>query len=270
MQIFLTTSIKELFLINILLLLPLVIFGLLFSIMKKGCNRNLRKSMGYFGTLVFGIIGVPIHEFSHLLMCLLFRHKITQVSLFRPLKGRYDNILGFVKHKYNTNNIYQTAGCFFIGIAPMVFGSFIIVFIIHLLFPTMIYNLNTFTGIDSLQLNHLSSTFFMNTKLILTTVFAPSNFTNPYYWFSIYFIVSIALHMTISKADFDNALSGFALLEIILFTFTLLSNVLALKTITIFNYVEQVSSILLSVLFIAFIMFGIVYLVSYLIYRIVH
>jgi hypothetical protein len=238
--------------------------------MKKSCNRNIRKSIGYFGTLFFGIIGVPIHEMSHLFMCIIFKHTVTEVSLFRPTKGRYDNILGFVKHKYNKNSIYQTAGCFFIGIAPMIIGSSIIVFIINLIFPTIIENLVSFNNFDSLQLSNLTSTIFFNTKLIFTTIFHLSNITNIYFWISIYIIVSITLHMTISKADFDNALSGFALLEIIIFIIALLSNILGLKTAGMLNNVEHISSILLSVLFIASIMFGIVYVISYLIYRILN
>lgn len=268
MRTFLITTFKEFFLVNILLLLPLVIFGLLFSMMKKSCYRNIRKSIGYFGTLLFGIIGVPIHELSHLLMCILFRHTVTEVSLFRPSKGRYDNILGFVKHKYNKSSLYQTAGCFFIGIAPMVIGSSIIVFIINIIFPSIIDNLVSFQNFQDLQLSFLTNTIFNNTKLILTTIFQVSNFTNIYFWVSVYIIVSITLHMTISKADFDNALSGFALLEIIIFIFALLSNILGLKTTGIFNNIEHISSILLGVLFIATVMFGIVYVISYLIYRI--
>lgn len=270
MQAYLTTTIKEFFLINILLLLPLIVFGLLFSIMKKGCNRNLRKSIGYIGTLIFGIVGVPIHELSHLIMCLIFRHNVTQVSLFRPIKGRYDNILGFVKHKYNTNSVYQTTGCFFIGIAPMILGSSIIVLIINFLFPTLLVNLDSFIGVDSLRVSTLGKAFFYNASLIFSTVFSSTNFSSITYWICIYVIVSIALHMTISKADFDNALSGFALLEIIIFLFTLIGSMFKSKSYPIFNYVEQISSILLSVLFIALLMFGIVYLFSYLIYRIFH
>lgn len=265
-----TASFQELFLINILLLLPLVMFGYIFSIMKRRCNRNLRRSIGYFATLFFGIVGVPIHELSHLLMCILFRHKITEVNLFRPMKGRYDNILGYVKHKYNTNNIYQVAGCFFIGIAPMVFGSFMIVFIINLMFPDIIDNLMAFSKLENLQLNHLVYTIYYNTKLIVVTLFSPVNFTKPLYWLSLYLIVSISLHMTISKADFDHALNGFVLLEIIIFIYTLIHIIFDFKAIPMLSYTKQISSILLSVLFIAFLMFGIVYLISYLIYRIVH
>jgi hypothetical protein len=268
MQIFFTTTFKELFLVNILLLLPLIVFGLIFSIMKKNCNRNIRKSIGYFGTLFFGIIGVPIHELSHLLMCILFGHTVTEVSLFRPAKGRYDNILGFVKHKYNKHNIYQTAGCFFIGIAPMIIGSSIIVFIINLLFPNIIEILISFNDLQKLQLNIFTNALFDNTMLILTSIFRISNLTNVYFWIGIYIIVSITLHMTISKADFDNALSGFALLEIIIFIASLLSNIVGLKTTGMLENIEHISSILLCVLFIASIMFGIVYVISYLIYRI--
>ncbi|MBA4686150.1 MAG: hypothetical protein H2184_03275 [Candidatus Galacturonibacter soehngenii] len=268
MQTYLTRSIKEFFLINILLLMPLIVFGLLFFVMKKGCNRNLRKSIGYIGTVIFGIVGVPIHEISHLIMCLIFRHKITQVSLFRLVKGRYDNILGFVKHKYNANSLYQTTGCFFIGIAPMIVGSSIIVWIINFLFPPLLANLDSFIGIDSLRISTLSTAFFHNASLIFSIMFSSENFSNLSYWIAIYVIISIALHMTISKADFDNALSGFALLEIIIFAFSLIGSIWESNSFPIFHYVEQISSILFSVLFIAFLMFGIVYLVSYLIYRI--
>ncbi|MFA9378516.1 MAG: hypothetical protein ACERKZ_17480 [Lachnotalea sp.] len=270
MQLFLTTSFKQFFLINILLLLPIITFGFLFAIMKKKCNRNIRKSVGYFGTLIFGVIGVPIHEMSHFIMCILFRHTVTEVSLFRPGKGRYDNVLGYVKHKYNKNSIYQTAGCFFIGIAPMIIGSSIIVFIIRLIFPSLINNLKSFDGFDTLKVNILTTTIFYNTKLIISTLFQLSNLTNIFFWVSVYIIVSIALHMTISKADFDNALSGFALLEIILFIFTLGLNVFGLESSGILLNIEHISSVLLSVLFIASIMFGIVYFFSYIIYRLVN
>ncbi|GEM_PF-5057877 len=200
-------------------------------------------------------------------MCLIFRHNVTQMNLFRPIKGRYDNILGFVKHKYNTNSVYQTTGCFFIGIAPMITGSSIIVLIINFLFPTLLANLDSFIGVDSLRISTLGNVFFHNASLIFSTVFSSANFSNLTYWIAIYVIVSIALHMTISKADFDNALSGFALLEIIIFVYTLIGSMWGTKSIPIFHYVEQISSILLSVLFIAFLMFGIVYLLSYLVYR---
>ncbi|PXV96112.1 hypothetical protein C8E03_101745 [Lachnotalea glycerini] len=270
MKTFLTISFKDFFMINLLLLFPLIIFGILFSVMKKGCNRNLRKSIGYLGTVIFGIIGVPVHELSHLLMCFVFRHTVTEISLFRPMKGRYDNVLGFVKHKYNANSIYQVAGCFFIGIAPMICGSFMIVFIINLIFPAMIHNLNFFADLDTLQLSSFTNAILYNTKLILSNIFSSSNLTNIGYWFSIYVIISITLHMTISKADFDNAFSGFALLEVIIFVIAMLSNVFDLNNNAMLNNVKQISSILLSVLFIAFIMFGIVYVLSYIMYRILN
>ncbi len=268
MQTFLFETFKEFFLANILLLLPLVVFGLIFSMMKKSCYRNIRKSVGYFGIVSFGIVGVPIHELSHLLMCILFRHTVTEVSLFRPSKGRYDNILGFVKHKYNKNSLYQTTGCFFIGIAPMIIGSSIIVFIINLIFPTLIDQLISFDNFQNLELRFLGTTIFNNTKLILTTIFRVSNFKSIYFWIGIYMIVSITLHMTISKADFDNALSGFALLEVIVFIFVLLIKVLGFESSGTFYNMEYISSILLGILFISTIMFGIVYVLSYLIYRI--
>ncbi len=53
-------------------------------------------------------------------MCLLFLHRIESIKIFSfgPVTGRY----GFLRHSWNAGSLYQRAGSFFIGIAPMLAG----------------------------------------------------------------------------------------------------------------------------------------------------
>ena len=43
-------------------------------------------------------------------------------ALFRPVAGRADGILGYVRYAYDPGSLWQRLGSFFVGIAPMVLG----------------------------------------------------------------------------------------------------------------------------------------------------
>lgn len=74
-------------------------------IMAYSLSRRIYKITGY--------IGIPLHEMSHLVTAMIFRHKIISVDLF-GFRGT-----PHVEHVYNSNSKYQTMGNFFIAIAPM-------------------------------------------------------------------------------------------------------------------------------------------------------
>ena len=46
-----------------------------------------------------GLIGVPIHELGHAIMCVLFRHKIVATQFFPTDTSQ--GALGYVQHQYN-------------------------------------------------------------------------------------------------------------------------------------------------------------------------
>lgn len=48
------------------------------------------------------------------------------MKLLRHFESRNDNVLGYVRHSYNKNSLYQTIGNFFISIAPLIFGIIVI------------------------------------------------------------------------------------------------------------------------------------------------
>jgi hypothetical protein len=91
---------------------------------------------GGFGrgvVLTTSILGTPIHELGHALMCLLFGHTITDMALWQPSApgGR----LGYVTHAYRPRNLYHVLGNLFIGIGPIFSGLGVLTLAFWLGFP---------------------------------------------------------------------------------------------------------------------------------------
>ncbi|MGY0276604.1 hypothetical protein [Limosilactobacillus fermentum] len=75
----------------------------------------------FFAQVIGGGIGIIIHELSHLIVALLFRHQIKGVALLRiPRPNDGDTSLGYVQHAGQTTSLYQRSGNFFIGVAPLI------------------------------------------------------------------------------------------------------------------------------------------------------
>ena len=87
---------------------------------------------GRFACYASGLIGTPIHELSHALMCIIFRHRIDEIKLYQIDDS---GTMGYVSHSYNPRNLYQKIGCFFIGVAPIIGGSLVIHLLMKLLLP---------------------------------------------------------------------------------------------------------------------------------------
>ena len=106
------------------LLAPLV----LLVVMHWSAQFLARQSSRLFGRrmhlYLFGLLGTVIHEGSHVLACLLFRHRIHQVKWFDAQAT--DGALGSVEHSYNAASSYQRVGTIVIGIAPLLVGAAII------------------------------------------------------------------------------------------------------------------------------------------------
>ena len=87
------------------------------------CNRSFYRMLGNSRTvcLATGIIGTPIHELSHAILCIVFGHRITDMKLFQI--DDESGTLGYVNHSYNPKNFYQKIGNYFIGVAPLFGGS---------------------------------------------------------------------------------------------------------------------------------------------------
>ena len=95
------------------------------SLINNLSQKLQLSSGGRIMVYLFGFIGVSVHEFSHYIFCILFKHKITEVKFFKP---NWDTgVLGYVNHSYNTKSLFQSIGQVFISMAPMIVGSSLII-----------------------------------------------------------------------------------------------------------------------------------------------
>ena len=154
-----------------------------------------------------GLIGTPVHELSHALMCIIFRHKIEEIKLFQMDDA--SGTMGYVSHSYNPKSRFQRLGCFFIGVAPIICGSLLIHLLMWLLLPEEHSALsNSLEAVSLMQngdpLNILAGSFEVM-KDSFVAIF--SSLEKGLY--SIVFLLvgaCIALHMKLSGADIKNAL----------------------------------------------------------------
>lgn len=189
----------------------IMIFGLLIFL----TNKAVYKLSGDSPVVCYatGLIGTPIHEGSHALMCLLFWHKITEISLYRVSD---DGVLGYVNHTYNPRNFWQQIGNFFIGTAPVVIGSGVI-----LLFLLFFSNSSFMTMWNEITLavagkNVMLSLLAMFGKSFLI-IFAPANFANGWWYLFLALSLCVALHLTLSPDDIKSAIPGLIFIAVIFF-----------------------------------------------------
>lgn len=190
-------------------------FGLLYYVIRRQACKNICKSLGWNGLMVVSCIGTPLHELGHFLACILFRHKITSVSLFAPKKGRQTGEIGYVIHSYNKKSLYQKSGNFFIGIAPMIFGIAAILLLTQWLYPTYTASVipKTTGTINFLFFKDI----VINIVININKIFNLSNLATFQFWIYIFCIISIALNMSISLADLKNCFAGIIQLFIMAF-----------------------------------------------------
>lgn len=164
-----------------------------------------------------GIIGTPIHESSHALLCLAFRHKITKVCLFQ--KSNNDGTMGYVSHKYNKKNFYHRLGNFFIGIAPILIGCLIIFLLTLILLPKQFGEINGLINDFSKEFANFSFKVYLDFFVLVFDIFKTIflGISVGFRWW-IYIILTscIALHVSISTADLRAVFDGLPFFLIII------------------------------------------------------
>ena len=93
--------------------------------------------VGNSGTAVFyasSVVGTPVHELGHALMCIPFGHRITDMKLLLP-PSRRSRTLGYVEHSYNRKNPWAVFGDLFISFGPIFSGVGVMILVLNLCFP---------------------------------------------------------------------------------------------------------------------------------------
>ena len=81
------------------------------------------------------MIGTPVHELGHAVMCKIFSHRITGMKLWNPKPT--NGIYGYVEHSYSKKSLWARFGNLFIGMGPLFSGLGVTLLALWLCFPTL-------------------------------------------------------------------------------------------------------------------------------------
>ncbi len=185
-----------------------VAIAIVMSFISRFIYKHLYAEYGRKGTLALiycTALGTVIHELSHALFCVIFDHKVTDMSLFNP---EPDGTLGYVEHEYDKENLYQDAGNFFIGIAPILMTGVLTYLLTIELMPTII---------PPAPRTHNINSIILFVSQIYRNLLVSDNLFDWQFYAYIIAIFTISGHATLSMADMKGAASGIIALVLIVF-----------------------------------------------------
>jgi hypothetical protein len=215
------TSITQL----LVLLGPCILLCIGMSILAKWVRLLACHYLGLNAYLVlFGWLGTSIHELGHVVFLLLFRHRIVELKLFAP--DPKSGTLGYVRSRYDPRNLYQRIGIFFVGIGPILFGSFVIYLLYWWLVASQ-QNINLAVNVSGIGLNSTLSLFgeqlIQIIKTILSSLLRFENLLDWRFYLFVYVAFAVGSSISLSSSDIDGAITGFVTFSIALFVFNLLT-----------------------------------------------
>ena len=172
------------------------------------------------GKLVYltSIIGTPIHELGHAVMCLPFCHKITEIKLLQSPKKAHGT-LGYVTHSYSKKNPWAQLGNLFIGVGPIFSGLAVIVLTLLICFPTQwSAYLSAAQALDAGAPISLLAKAAFSLLCSLPAAFATDTVRAV---IGLVVILFVAQHITLSTADIRGALSALPWYLLLLLLLTL-------------------------------------------------
>ncbi|WP_443659223.1 hypothetical protein [Clostridium algidicarnis] len=234
----------------------ILVVGLMLGFFEKTANTFMQRSLGRKGIFITAFIGTPIHEIGHAIMCIIFNHKIMDIKLLN-LKDK-SGVLGYVKHSYNKNSLYQRIGNLFIALGPIFSGTSVLILALYSFMPESFSILKRYViyGINSDKIDKGLIVSLLNLSGgLLKSVFSANNFQHLSFWIFIIVAICVSSHMALSKADIENGKDGF----LVLFAFIFIVNiVLVYFSVNITQYKLQLIryNIYLSVFLMIALMFS--------------
>jgi hypothetical protein len=151
------------------------------------------------------VVGVPVHELSHLLAARVFGHRVVGYSLFEP--DPTTGTLGYVRHAYRRRNPWQLAGTFFVGVAPFAAGAAILIAVTATMLPAG-------ARLELLErARALAAAPVEPEQLVALAAFAVRSVdASPWLALQLYLAVAVASHMAPSPRDLAGGLPGALLL----------------------------------------------------------
>jgi len=206
----------------------LIAFGFLMEWLEMKVYDRILETTDGTPIVVMAAVGTPIHELSHMIVAKLFGFSIIDFELFRPIGFMMDGILGYVSYTYDQSSIIAQIGCFFVGIAPMIFGGFFILLIFRLVIPEVYHHadfMSDNTWKTSRDFRGFKSTCAF-VKGFFEGIFKLKGLGILRAILALYLVCSIAMHMTISIIDFENGITGFLIMIVLFYLYGLIGALL--------------------------------------------
>lgn len=192
------------------LFLPIIVCLIILRILSTMQEKRLWDIGGYGAVLFVAWLGTPVHELSHLIAAIIFRHKIKEVKLFRP--NPETGTLGYITHSYAPKSIYQAfLGNTVIALAPFFGGSLALYTMIRLLLPRFsLYDPNvpviqhlTFENMLSLKSysDYLKTTWLFF-SFLKSQMLSGNLLHNWQFYVFVYLVLCISIYLSPSEEDF--------------------------------------------------------------------
>ena len=261
----------------VIVVTPFVLFTLIIHRLEKFTQHRLAQRFGWKSVLWTGWLGTPIHELSHVAMCLVFRHRIDDVALFEPdvESGR----LGYVRHSFTKSNWFERIGNVFIGLAPLAGGTLALAALLVMFYPQAVETaltqpnfqraqqtvtmgpVDSFPPSESIPSQSMAASvtkFFdataTATASLFQQIFQAKNLQTKRFWCFLYLTLCVGSHMAPSRSDYDGARHGLVLLGGIVAAIVLLVSILGFDSISVSLSVMKFISPVLAVMALAIIL----------------
>ncbi len=190
-----------------------LLFGSLLYWLEKRSFSVLSTAFG-FNSVVYttGWIGTTAHELGHAVMCVIFGHRITEISLFRP--DLETGVMGYVHHSYNPNNLYHQTGRLFIGIAPLLTGGALLFGLIFVFFPD--YSVSVLKPGHNYGVADFLKAIGVPVWETMKVIFEPHGLITWKFWVFIYIAICVSSHLAPSSKDMEGFWKGLVILFLLL------------------------------------------------------
>jgi hypothetical protein len=159
-------------------------------------------------------------------MCPVFLHKVDKVALFEP--DREAGRLGYVSHSYNPDGWagrYAALGNFFIGTAPLLGGTLMLLLIIWIFYPASARAALSDSGIAAAvadgRIVDAGVGVFNQAWRVLRDILRVEQLGRLPFWGFVYLTLCVGSHMAPSASDYRGARNGAIGLLLLLLAFNL-------------------------------------------------
>lgn len=207
------------------------LFGLLIDCVQNNIYAKVDGKLEFGLIVAMAAVGTPVHEFNHMIVAKLFGFKIVDVCYFNPSGFKGSGVLGYVNFAYQKESIINHIGCFFAGIAPLLLGGVIIFAVLKVMIPE-VYKVadaksdevwNNSTELRGLK----SSCMFL--AVFFKEIFKLRGLALVRGIISMYLVISIATHMSLSTADLKTAFTGIIVLVVVFLIFGFITALLKVE-----------------------------------------